>query len=52
MFLWQSLSNVSAIKNTYFIHNVHSCMHSYAIVIFVYDENVTFYQHVWSIAKL
>jgi len=29
----------------------HACTVN-VIVIFVFDENVTFYQHVWSIAKL
>jgi len=52
MFLWQSLSHFSAIKNIYFIHNVHSWVYSYVIVIFMFDENVTFYQHVWRIVRL
>jgi hypothetical protein len=36
----------------YYIHNVRLCMYGYVIVIFMFDENVTFYQHVWSIVKL
>jgi len=27
-------------------------MYSYVTVIFIFQKNVTFYQYVWSIAKL